>query len=78
MKEDEYFAEIKCNLVWKQLVNWFDASNLTKKQVTLDSQQDLILTMIFLNLEQVSINNLQDTKFLGVYLDEDLCWTSHC
>ena len=64
----------------KKLLSWFKANKLTmniEKTVCMLFQQPGKLNKIQINIGDVTLTNQPETKFLGIWLDDQLCWKSH-
>ena len=63
-----------------RIVNWFQVNKLTlniEKTVCLLFQKQGQTKEIAIKVDNIIIHNTKETKFLGMWLDEDLKWTTH-
>ena len=64
----------------KTIVKWFQANKLTlniDKTVCLLFQKQGHSEEIHITVDNITIHNTHETKFLGIWLDEHLSWTTH-
>ena len=64
----------------KTIVKWFQANKLTlniDKTVCLLFQKQGHSEKIHIRVDNITIQNTHETKFLGIWLDEHLKWTTH-
>ena len=64
----------------KKLVSWFKANKLTmniEKTVCMLFQKPGKHDQIYLNIDKVTLQNQKETKFLGVWSDDQLSWKNH-
>ena len=64
----------------KTIVKWFQVNKLTlniEKTVCLLFQKQGHSDEIHIKVDNISIQNTHETKFLGIWLDEHLNWTTH-
>ena len=65
---------------FKRVKTWFDVNKLS---LNLEKTNFMIFsnrgrdTGASINIDGIEINRVRETKFLGVILDENLCWKSH-
>lgn len=64
----------------KRIKTWFDVNKLS---LNLEKTNFMIFsnrgreTSASINIDGIEINRVRETKFLGVILDENLCWKPH-
>ena len=64
----------------KTIVKWFQANKLTlniDKTVCLLFQKQGHTEKIHIRVDNIIIHNTHEIKFLGIWLDEHLSWTTH-
>ena len=64
----------------KTIVKWFQVNKLTlniDKTVCLIFQKQGHSDEIHIKVDNITIQNTHETKFLGIWLDEHLNWTTH-
>ena len=64
----------------EKLVSWFKANKLTlnaEKTVCMLFQKPGKNEQIHLTIDKVTLQNQRETKFLGLWLDDQLSWKSH-
>ena len=64
----------------KTIVKWFQVNKLTlniEKTVCLLFQEQGHSDEIHIKVNNITIQNTHETKFLGIWLDEHLNWTTH-
>ena len=64
----------------ERIVKWFQVNKLTlniEKTVCLLFQKQGQSKEITIKVDNITIQNTKETKFLGIWLDEHLKWTTH-